>query len=423
MTRLLVPQMFGVMAIATTLMVGLAMFSDLGLTQNIVQSRRGSDPDYLNTVWTIQILRGFLLWSLALCISLMVFAANQLGLVPKASVYADPYLPYILASVSVTTVIAAFRSTKSSEATRDMLLGRLTQIQLMSQIAGLICTVGWVLLDRSIWSLVAGNICSAAVGTLLSHTWLFGSPNRLHWDRSALHEIIHFGKWMFLSSILGFFANNADRMLLAGYVDASVMGIYSVAFTIFSAVAQLLNKLISDVSYSALSEVVRERSSDLKQSLYRFHVMAASCSYFCAGGLMVSGELLIRLLYDSRYQQAGWMLEALATSLLAVPFNLAQYSLLARGLAKIFTNLVAMHAVAAIVFIPLGFHFFGLPGALWGIVTSQLSSLPATIYYQLKYDLFDLSKELLLLPLFFAGMIAAESFNLAAAHWLFKAVH
>ena len=39
MTRLLVPEMFGVMAIATIVMVGLAMFSDLGLRQSIVQSR------------------------------------------------------------------------------------------------------------------------------------------------------------------------------------------------------------------------------------------------------------------------------------------------------------------------------------------------------------------------------------------------
>ena len=80
MTRLLVPEMFGVMAIAMLVMMGLAMFSDLGLTQNIVQSRRGSESAYLNTAWTIQIIRGLLLWLLAPCISLAVFAANHLGL-------------------------------------------------------------------------------------------------------------------------------------------------------------------------------------------------------------------------------------------------------------------------------------------------------------------------------------------------------
>ena len=45
--------MFGVMAIATLVMIGLAMFSDLGLRQNIIQSKRGGEFLYLNTAWAI----------------------------------------------------------------------------------------------------------------------------------------------------------------------------------------------------------------------------------------------------------------------------------------------------------------------------------------------------------------------------------
>ena len=61
MTRLLVPEMFGVMSIATVVMVGLAMFSDVGLRQNVIQSKRGSESAFLNTAWIIQIFRGIVL--------------------------------------------------------------------------------------------------------------------------------------------------------------------------------------------------------------------------------------------------------------------------------------------------------------------------------------------------------------------------
>src|SRR5260370_33210440 len=61
LTRLLAPEMFGVMTIAPIIIIGLAMFSDLGLKQNIVQSVRGHDTHFLNTSWTIQMLRGVLL--------------------------------------------------------------------------------------------------------------------------------------------------------------------------------------------------------------------------------------------------------------------------------------------------------------------------------------------------------------------------
>src|ERR1017187_5882027 len=69
MTRLLVPEMFGVMAIASLFIAALAMFSDLGVKQSIIQSKRGADPTFLNTAWIIQILRGVVLWGAAVCIA------------------------------------------------------------------------------------------------------------------------------------------------------------------------------------------------------------------------------------------------------------------------------------------------------------------------------------------------------------------
>lgn len=416
LTRLLIPQMFGVMAIASIVMTGLAMFSDLGLAQNIIQSKRGNDPAFLNTAWVIQIIRGVLLWLFALCISFLLSAANHTGLVPKGSVYSDPYLPYVIAAVSISAVIAGFQSTKFAEASRRLLLSRVTQIQIAAQIIGLICIIGWVLIDRSIWALVAGYICGTAATTVLSHTWLPGITNRWQWDQSAFQEIVHFGKWMFLSSILGFFANNGDRMLLGGFVDSATLGVYGIAYNIFSVTAQVVNRIISDVGYSALSEVAREQSVKLKHSYYKLYAVIASFTYFCAGFLMISGHNLVSLLYDQRYVQAGWMLEVLAVSLPSLPISLAYYCLLALGRSEIFANLIAINVAALLVFIPVGFHFFGVLGALCGLVASLYLRVPATIYYQVKYGFFDLPKELLLLPTLCAGMVVAKGFNLTIGH-------
>src|SRR5215831_18868714 len=148
MTRLLVPDMFGTMAIATIVMSGLAMFSDLGLRQSIVQSKRGNDPAFLNTAWLIQIVRGVLLWFVALGISVLVAHASSRGLVPKDSVYADPSLPWVIAVLSFGTVIAGFGSTKTAEASRNLALGRLMLLDIISQIVAIICMLAWTWFDR-----------------------------------------------------------------------------------------------------------------------------------------------------------------------------------------------------------------------------------------------------------------------------------
>src|SRR4051812_41897488 len=79
MTRLLVPEMFGVMTIAIMVMVGLAMFSDLGLKQNIVQSKRGDEATYLDTAWIFQIMRGLALCCIALGVALLIILFNRHG--------------------------------------------------------------------------------------------------------------------------------------------------------------------------------------------------------------------------------------------------------------------------------------------------------------------------------------------------------
>lgn len=413
MTRLLVPEMFGVMAIAMIVFFGLAMFSDVGLKQSIIQSKRGNDPVFLNTAWVIQILRGVALWAIAVCIALLLHLANFTDLVPKDSVYANPSLPYVIAVLSIIAVIAGFQSTKSLEASRNMSLGYITKMELITQIVGLVCMLGWASINRSIWALVAGTICSFVASTVMSHTWLPGIPNRWQWDQSAAREIIHFGKWILISSILGFLLISGDRLLLGGLVSPNVLGVYVIAYSIFTSVDSIVSKLIGDITFPALSEVIRERPDDLKPTYYRFFVVIASFVYFCAGILIVSGQSLIELLYDPRYEQAGWMLQVLAVALLTVPFRVAAICFLALGFSKLFSHLIAIRVVVLLLLTPLGFHFFGLPGALAGIVLSYFSSVPTSIFFLAKHRIFDLQKELLPLSAGIVGMLLAVGFNLA----------
>ena len=58
MTRLLVPDMFGVMTVANTVMLGLWLCSYMGIEHNVIQSPKGDDQGFLNSAWTFQVVRG-----------------------------------------------------------------------------------------------------------------------------------------------------------------------------------------------------------------------------------------------------------------------------------------------------------------------------------------------------------------------------
>lgn len=402
MTRLLVPEMFGVMAIATMVMYGLALFSDVGLRQSVVQSRRGQEPAFLDTAWTIQIARGFVIWGAALAISLGLVIAGPL--LPVGSVYAEPSLPYVVALLSLSAIIGGFESTRLHEASRTLSLARVTQIELASQLLGLACMIGWALIERSIWALVAGALAAAALRMLLSHAWLPGAPNRWRWDGAAAREILAVGRWIFAASVLGFLVNSADRLILGALVDSAVLGVYAIAFLLFGAVEQVLVKIVGDVSFPALSEVARERPAALRQAYYRFHLAVGLPACFAAGLLVAAAEPLVALLYDPRYAEAGWMLQILAVALVTLPFRVATQCFVVLGEPAQMSAICAIRLVALCAAVPLGWHFFDLPGALWAIVLSYFSTLPTTIAFVVRHRLFSLRRELALLPAFLAGL-------------------
>ena len=145
--------------------------------------------------------------------------------------------------------------------------------------------LGWAALDRSIWALVGGALFGSLIRTILSHSHLPGISNRWHWDRSAVREIANFGKWIVIASILGYLANNGDRMLLGGMIGATALGTYAIAFFIFKSVDDIVVSVIMNVTLPALSETVRENPNALKVTYYRFHAIISSFAYFCAGCL------------------------------------------------------------------------------------------------------------------------------------------
>src|SRR5450631_1430376 len=69
LTRLLAPDLYGVMSVGYTVFTGLGMISDLGLGAVVARSRRGDDPTFLNVVWVASIVRGVLMTLGALGVS------------------------------------------------------------------------------------------------------------------------------------------------------------------------------------------------------------------------------------------------------------------------------------------------------------------------------------------------------------------
>lgn len=415
MTRLLVPDMFGIMAVANVFMVGLALFSDLGITQNIIQSRRGTDPTFLHTAWAVKILRGLLICFLALILSLGLHLSAINHLFVPDSVYADGRLPMVLAVLSLTAIIQGFESNRLPLALRHLDLSRITILEVISHVVTLLSMLVWALLDRSIWALVGGAILGQFSKTLLSYKILSGPGDRWSWDAEAFKEIFNFGKWVFFSSILGFLVMNGDRLILGGLIGPDILGQYSIAFLLAFSLQQLMSRFFSTVAFPALSEVVRNAPDRLKATYYKIRLRIDPPVMFTSGFLFVLGTPIIQVLYDARYWNAGPMLEVLAIALIVVRYELAEQCYLALGLPKWLTLQNMIRMLVLYLAIPVAFSVYQLPGAIWAIVLSTFSVVPITFYIKSRHGILDIKKELIVLPFFLLGWLGGK---LAILGWM-----
>ena len=219
LTRLLLPEQFGLVGLAYVFIIGINLFSDIGLGPSIIQNKRGEDPQFLNTAWTLQVIRSFFVW-----ICLIIITK------PVASFYEDDRLLWLIPVIGINSLLGGFKSTATSSLERKMAVKKVVIFELVIQIVSTTVMIVWAWFDRSIWAILAGGLTNSVMELVWSHFLIPGKSNRFAWDREAAKEIFSYGKWIFLSSALFFLYSEADRLILGQLFDWKLLALYGAGF-------------------------------------------------------------------------------------------------------------------------------------------------------------------------------------------------
>lgn len=370
LARLLFPEAFGLMALVNVFMHGLQMFSDVGLGPSIIQNRRGRETSFLRTAWTVQVFRGLILW-LASCALALPAAAFFSVSDPMAE-----NLAVMLPVAGLTALIAGFTSTGVFLLNRDMALGRLTGLEMVSQVVSIGVMIGWALMYPSVWALVAGGLAFSFTRMVLSHFWNPGPGDWFAWDRSCAGELFKFGKWIFLSTLVTFLATNLDRLMLGRLLSMAELGVYSIGMTFARVAIHTSSKLSTLVIFPLLSRLQDEPDRLVNACLKARRPVLWISGAVCAGFAM-GAPLFFETLYDQRYHEAGrisqWLAlytwtHVLVSSMDRIPLSLGRPRVLFTA------NLITTCCMA--LALP-GYMFMGLPGFIMGMA---LSNVAAHIY-------------------------------------------
>jgi O-antigen/teichoic acid export membrane protein len=366
LTRLLVPEAFGLMTLATIFITGLEMLSDVGVGPSIIQSKMGDDTRFLDTAWTIQIFRGFVL-----------FIAGLLVAWPAARFYSEPRLLPLMAANCVGIAIRGFTPTRLHSLNRKVLMGRLTLMESTCQVltVGITVCAAWAL--RSAWSLVIGYVVGDIARVGLSYIMLPGHRHRLHINREAAGEIARVGRWVILSSAVTFAAGNLDRLAMGRMLSVRELGIYGIAFNLMGSLVTVGRTMGSRVFFPILAETIRESPERLYR---RFRKARLAWAVPTIAGLLlfaVLGEWIVHVLYPRVFQDAGWMLRILAAGSIVAVLNQTTGTIWpALGEFRTITVLMIVQVATMFAAMMIGSKLFGTVGFVVGIASVELLVYP-----------------------------------------------
>ncbi|MGT2467512.1 oligosaccharide flippase family protein [Mesorhizobium atlanticum] len=157
--RLLLPEDFGIVAMAAPLFAFAALFSDFGLTQATVQ-RDEIDQEQLSFVFWVNV--GL---SAAICLAVIVLA-------PVAGVFfREPRIVPIVAGLSATFVIGGLCAQHLALLNRQLLFAKIALVELVSFLAGSVTCLLFAWNGFGYWALVYSQIATALTTLLLA--WWF----------------------------------------------------------------------------------------------------------------------------------------------------------------------------------------------------------------------------------------------------------
>lgn len=356
LTRLLTPDYFGLMSIVTMFMIGICMFSDLGLSQNIIQSDNSKDQSFLDTAWSLQICRGGLIWLVCL-----------IGAYPMSLFYHQDILMWVIPVVGFVSVISSFNSTALDVANKNLSFKTITLIEIGTQVLSLTVIIIWAWIYPSIWALVAGNLFSTTVKMVLSHTLFAQARNKFSIDRTHLSQMVGFGTWIFLSTLLGFFVNSSSNLILGKFVSMSQLGVISIAGALATVVVNTYQQVDNRVIFPVLVKLRGLEIHEMRKRIVKIKLSVIVVFLPMLWMMIVFGQQIIDILYDHRYHNAGWVFRLFALGWTPLIISAIGQFYIANGNSKLLMKMVLTKFIFYAIALLGGYYFADIEGLIFAI--------------------------------------------------------
>ncbi|SEO19214.1 polysaccharide transporter, PST family [Halogranum amylolyticum] len=243
LARILGPREFGLMGIALITYTSLRRFSELGIKSALIQRSEANVDTFLDTAWTLQLVRGLVL---AL---LLVTSAPAV-----AWFFDEPRVTLILRVIAVSPIVAGVINPSIVYFQKDLDMHKQFLFGMSASVAKFVASVAIAIIYESVWALVAGFIIADFARLVASYALHDYRPG-LNIDRAQVRELIGYGKWITASKAISFILTSGDDALVGRLVSTTGLGYYQLGYQLAKMPTMEMSRSVSTVVFPLYSKL------------------------------------------------------------------------------------------------------------------------------------------------------------------------
>ena len=240
LARLLAPEYFGLISIATLAISSLVFFQELGFSAALVYRQDDVDAAANTAHWTI-IASSVVLYIIGFILAPLV-----------ARFFRSPEVTPILRVLALTIVISSLSRVSYTLLFKDMAFKKKVLPELLASLAGSVTSLLLALAGWKVWALVSGELVNASFATILVYLFYPWRP-KIQFVRSLFREMFGYGKHIAASQILIFGITNVDDMFVGRMLGQAALGQYGLAYKISNLPATNITRLVTRVTFPAFT--------------------------------------------------------------------------------------------------------------------------------------------------------------------------
>ncbi len=363
LARLLEPESFGIVAMASIVLGLLEAVFDMGIHVLVLQKDK-PNKSFLNTAWTLRFLQS------------VVIGLIIAGFAPIAADYfSEPRVTSALYVLAIASVVYGFENfavvqfQKSRQFFKEFQLSAIKRITMFF----IVITLAFVL--ESYWALIFGTLISRAMGVFLSYLFY---PVVHRFSFKGMGEIFGSGKWLLIMNVITYFCRRLDEIIIGRYFSSAALGNYTVASEVARLPTQELMAPISRALLPGFTSMKHDKE-ETRKLIYSSINTQASLALPAALGLAICAQQIVQIFLGQQWVLAGNLLTLLPFLYAAAAVRYTgEYYLIAHEKQKLLSGVGLYYLLSFVSAIAIGnwyFHKLTLEYVIYSRIAIELSGV------------------------------------------------